>query len=411
MKRDEKRFFFVFFLKLTSVVMSAECIRPPTQGSLYPVAAFPAKINAVNPYPRTWIEVDLPALGRNLARIRGRIGATAALLLVAKADAYGHGLVPIAKFAVRNGADWIGVATVQEGIALRDAGIQQPILVLSPILEVEAEQAVFYELRVMVERLELGQALAAAAQSQARIAIVHLPVDTGLSRYGCTPEEALLLAPTLASMSGLELEGIGTHFADSGNDEPWTMRQLEIFEALLSALPVKPKVIHAANSAAATKYTATVKDLVRVGIAAYGIDPYCMFEGELEPILTWKARVMSLRTRPAGTKVSYSGTFECVRETRIATLGVGYGDGYPRSLSSVGFVEVCGQKANVIGLVCMDQLLVDVTDLGGVQIGDEVILIGGQATVVELSQLAKTNVHEIVTRIMSRVPRRYRYDG
>jgi alanine racemase len=378
---------------------------------LYLKPLFQAKMEAVNPYPRTWIEVDLPALGRNLSRIRGRIGPKAALLLVAKADAYGHGLVPIAKYAVRHGADWVGVATVQEGIALRDAGIQHPILILSPILEVEADQAVFYGLRVMVERFELGVALSKAAASQGKTAIVHLPVDTGLSRYGCTPKEAAALEPKLRALGSLELEGIGTHFADSGFDAEGTERQLATFDELVASLAPRPKVVHAANSAAATKMPEATKDLVRVGIAAYGIDPYGMFDGELEPILTWKARVMSLRERPAGTKVSYSGTYTCERPTKIATLGVGYGDGYPRSLSSAGFVELCGQRVDVIGLVCMDQILIDVTDTTGVEIGDEVKLIGGQATVVELSRIANTNVHEIVTRIMSRVPRRYKFDA
>jgi len=367
------------------------------------------KITCVNPYPRTWIEIDLPALAHNLALVRGRIGG-AVLTLVAKADAYGHGLVPVARFALRNGADWIGVATVQEGIALRDAGIDSPILVLSPILEVEAQQAVFYDLRLMVERLDLGQAISQAAQEMGRQAITHLPVDTGLARFGASPEDVPDLLAGLRRLPGLKVEGIGTHFADSGFNRERTAEQAATFGALLSKIDREGLMIHASNSAATSKYPEHVHDMVRVGIAAYGIDPYDMFGGLARPVLTWKARVMSLRRRPAGSLVSYSGTFECPRETLVATLGAGYGDGYPRSLSNAGFVTLGGVRAPVIGLVCMDQVLVDVTNVPSVAIGDEACLIGDSATVVELSHLAKTNVHEIVTRIMSRVPRRYRME-
>lgn len=363
----------------------------------------------MNPYPRTWIEIDLPALAHNLARVRAKIGR-ANLTLVAKADAYGHGLVPVSRFALRNGADWIGVATVQEGIALRDAGIEAPILVLSPILEVEAQQAVFYGLRLMVERAELGRAISQAAQELGREAFIHIPIDTGLARFGCAPGDAPALLQALEGLPGIVIEGIGTHFADSGFNPERTHGQARAFQELLAQCGPRDWMIHASNSAAATKYPEFAWDMVRVGIAAYGIDPYGMLGGQARPVLTWKARVMSLRTRPAGSLISYSGTYQCPRETVIATLGAGYGDGYPRSLSNAGFVSLGGVRCPVIGLVCMDQVLVDATDAPGVQIGDEACLIGDSATVVELSKLAKTNVHEIVTRIMSRVPRRYRME-
>jgi len=374
---------------------------------------FHGRILQVNPFPRTWIEIDLPSLKWNLDLIRQRIGPAPKIALVAKADAYGHGIVPISRFAARNGADWIAVATVQEGIALRDAGLQCPILVLSPILEVEAEQAVFYDLRVMLETVELADALQSAAVAQSRTALVHLPVDTGVSRFGLTPEQVPGMLEVIRSRPGLQLEGMGTHFADSGGNDSRTREQLEAFHSLLSSLGSQSEgwVLHAANSAAATLYDNDATfDLVRVGIAAYGVDPYGMFSGALRPLLTWKARVMSLRTRPAGTLVSYSGTYRCDRDTVIATLGVGYGDGYPRSLSNTGFVQIQGKPAPVVGLVCMDQVLVDVTEIPGVVVGEEAILIGEGVTVVELARRGETNVHEIITRIMSRVPRRYRYE-
>lgn len=360
----------------------------------------------VNPYPRTWVEIELTAMADNLALIRERIGPQPILALVAKADAYGHGLIPVARFALQNGAQWICVATVQEGIALRDAGISQPILVLSPVLEVEVEQAVFYDLRLMVERREIAEIAAQAAAPRGREAIVHLKVDTGLSRFGCTPDEASELISELTEMPHVKLEGIAAHFADSGQDPERTQAQIAEFDRIAAR---EGLLQHLSNSAGAMFHRNAVRDLVRVGIAAFGIDPYQMLGGQLKPILSWKARVMSLRTRPEGTLVSYSGTYRCGRPTRIATLGVGYGDGYPRALSNGGFVMIHGRRALILGLVCMDQMMVDVTDIPGVQLGDQAELIGPDATVVELSKIARSNVHEIVTRIMSRVPRRYRH--
>ncbi|MBL8086677.1 MAG: alanine racemase [Chthonomonas sp.] len=362
----------------------------------------------MNPYPRTWIEIDLASLAHNLGLVRERIGHHAKIALVAKADAYGHGLVPIARFAVRNGADWIAVATVQEGIALRDAGMSCPIIVLSPILNVEADQAVFYDLITMVEHLDLARALGQAAVTQSKTAVVHIPVDTGVNRFGCTVAEAAKLLGELRAIDGIRVEGIGTHFADSGQNPDRTRAQMGEFAALLATIDQSELLVHVANSAGATLYDDLRFDLVRIGIAAYGVDPYGMFGGRARPVLSWRARVMSMRERPAGTSVSYSGTHVLTRESRIATLGVGYGDGYPRSLSNRGFVMFGERRAPVVGLVCMDQILVDVTDLPEVGLGAEADLIGSEASVETLSQLANTNVHEIVTRIMSRVPRRYR---
>lgn len=372
----------------------------------------------MNPYPRTWLEIDLPALAHNLSLIRSTVGPGRLVALVAKADAYGHGLIPICRFALQKGADWIAVATVQEGIALRDAGVDAPVLVLSPILPVEAEQAVFYRLRLMVEGLEVARTVSEAAQAQRTSAVLHLAVDTGLSRFGCLPEEAAEIALSISSLPGVVIEGIGSHFADSGHDPGRTQVQARLFEESVErclAAGVRFKIRHLANSAGAFRYPGSRHELVRVGIAAYGVDPYGLLpapdaaNGPLSPILAWKARVMSVRRRPAGTLVSYSGTYKTTRSTTIATLGVGYGDGYPRSLSNKGFASVRGVRVPVIGLVCMDQVLVDATDVPGVEPGDEAVLIGPEVPVVDLAVRAGTNTHEIVTRIMSRVPRRYRF--
>lgn len=368
----------------------------------------------VVPYPRTWVEIDLQALRHNLALVRASLGSSSAKVgLVTKADAYGHGLVPVSRFAVAQGVDWLCVATVQEGIALRDAGLRQPIAVISPILAEEADQAVYYGLRVLVESAEMAQALARAAQDQQTSAIVHLEVDTGLARYGCAPVDTPEIACRIAGLDGLTLEGISTHFANSGHDPVETYRQFELYErvvAICESRGLRFAVKHVANSAAAVRYPETRLDLVRVGVSAYGIDAYGLFPEESRPVLTWKARVMSLRSVPAGARVSYAGTWRAERPSRIATLGVGYGDGYPRGLSNVGVVSLAGREAPVVGLVNMDQTLIDVTDLPNVGVGEEAVIAGGEVPCARLAALLQTTSHEITTRIMSRVPRRFIYD-
>lgn len=364
----------------------------------------------MNPFPRTWIDVDLGAIRDNLGWLRGRLPEGVKVALVAKADAYGHGLVPVGRYAAENGADWLCVATVQEGLSLRDAGVESPILVLSPILPVEAEQAVFYDLRITLERAETARAVSEAAAGQNRIAKVHLEVDTGLARFGAMPDEVLDLARQIAADPHLELEGVCQHFIDSGNDPDTTALQMGLFRAVLDAVQdggVELPMVHAANSAGATLRRDATFDLVRIGILAYGVDPYKMAGGALRPVMRWRTRVTALRQIPTGAGVSYCSTHRVSRPSVIATLGVGYGDGYPRSLSSKGKVLVRGQEADVVGLVCMDQVLIDATDVAGIEIGDEVELIGPTITVERLAGWASTNVHEIVTRIMSRVPRRY----
>ncbi|MBL8061240.1 MAG: alanine racemase [Chthonomonas sp.] len=360
----------------------------------------------MNPYPRTWIEIDLAALGHNLDHVRHLLPAGCRLALVAKADAYGHGLIPIARTAAHGHADWLCVATIQEGLAVREAGIDIPVLVISPILAIEAEQAVYYDLRVVVESLEVAAALSKAAAGQGKRAIIHLEVDTGLSRFGCNPEELCALADTIRALPSVELEGLCQHFVDSGLNPERTQAQAREFDELAQRVgPVK--LTHACNSAGIFAAPRECRDMVRIGILAYGIDPNDLTQSRLAPVLAWNARVTALRTVPSGATVSYSETYACKRETVIATLGVGYGDGYPRALSNKGIVSIHGELAPVIGLVCMDQLLIDVTDVPKTKIGDVAQLIGPDVSVEKLAQLANTNCHEITTRIMGRVPRRY----
>ncbi|MBS1724270.1 MAG: alanine racemase [Armatimonadetes bacterium] len=367
----------------------------------------------MQPYPRTWVDIDLPSLAHNLQVVRTRIDDPGvAVALVTKADAYGHGLVPISRYALRNGADWAAVATVQEGIALRDAGVDAPIMALSPILDIEAEQAVFYDLDVLTENVETAYAMDAASQAVGKTARVHLKVDTGLHRFGADWRSSVALAKRLKEFSHINLCGIVQHFADSSRDHEFTLLQIKRWEETLEAMTaagIHFEFVQAANSAGTIKYPQSRGNLVRVGIIGYGIDPFNLLEGEARPVLRWTARVTALRRAAAGDKVGYSGTFTLQRDSVLATVGAGYGDGYPRTLSSKGLVEIRNKQAQVLGLVCMDQIIVDVTDAPGAAIGDEVLLIGDSVQVPLLATLADTNSHEIVTRIMSRVPRRYHY--
>jgi len=367
----------------------------------------------VQPYPRTWTDIDLPALAHNLGEVRRIIDdPKVAIALVTKADAYGHGLVPVSRYALRNGADWVAVATVQEGIAIRDAGMDAPVMALSPILDIEAEQAVFYDLDVLTENIETVMAMEAAAKAVGKPARVHLKVDTGLHRFGCSPGQAVDLACRIKEFANIRLVGIAQHFADSSRDAAFTRHQIDLWQDVLDQCQRKGlvfEVVQAANSAGTIKYPEARGNLVRLGIVGYGIDPFNLLEGRAKPVLQWTARVTAMREAPAGDPVGYSGTYTLERPSRLATVGAGYGDGYPRTLSSKGVVEVRGRQAQVVGLVCMDQIIVDVTEIPEAAIGDEVLLIGGSVQVPLLASLADTNSHEIVTRIMSRVPRRYHY--
>lgn len=368
---------------------------------------------AVQPYPRTWADVDLANLRHNLQVVRARMDDPDVLVaLVVKADAYGHGLLAVGRYALRNGADWAAVATVQEGIVLRDAGVDAPVMALSPILDIEAEQAVFYGLDVLTENLETAVAVDKAAKSLGTVARLHLKVDTGLHRFGCDPSEALHLALRFKQLENVELIGIAQHFADSSRDPDFTKLQIDRWTRTLDELAsndVTFKYVQAANSAGAVKYPEARGNLVRIGILGYGIDPFGLLGGDNRPVLSWTARLTALRNAKAGDPVGYSGTHRLLRDSRLATIGAGYGDGYPRTLSNKGLVDIRGHLAPVVGLVCMDQIIADVTDVPDVVIGDEVKLIGGLVNVPMLAMKADTNSHEIVTRIMSRVPRRYHY--
>jgi len=349
-------------------------------------------------------------MANNLTVIRNHVGPQVKIGVVCKADGYGHGLVPVGRFAARNGADWLCVASVQEGVALRDSGVDCPIMVMSPTLPIEAGQAIFYNLDVFVESPEAIEHYQQTAQSQNRIAHLHLKVDTGLHRFGCPPECTAELAEKIINHPNSDLRGISQHFLNSASNPERTSQQISTFNQTLKDLKLPPEtIIHASNSSGAALYPDARKNLIRIGMHAYGIDPDNLYQNKLIPVMRWFTRITSIRTVQPGETVSYNGTWQAQIESKIATLGVGYGDGYPRALSNKSQVFINGHRANVTGLVCMDQMMIDITNIPDVHLGDTVELLGENITVPTLAKLAETNSHEIVTRVMTRVNRRYIY--
>jgi len=311
---------------------------------------------------------------------------------------------------VNFGVDFIAVATVQEGIALREGEIDAPILVLAPTLPMEATLGVYYGLRNLVESFEAAEAISAAAVSQGIEAKIHLKVDTGMARFGIDAERSADLAVAIAALPNVELEGVATHFSNSGREPEYTTWQMARFERALeemAARGVVPRITHCANSGALVRFPAALIGLARIGILAYEISHVGEVDLDLKPVMTWKARIMALRELPPGRKVSYNLTWETQRTSRIATLGVGYGDGYHRALSNRGAVVVHGKIAPIAGVVCMDQMMVDVTDIPEAKVGDEVGLVQKPIDAEYLADLVQTTPHEITTRIMTRVPRKY----
>jgi alanine racemase len=365
-----------------------------------------------------WSEVDLGAVRAN-ARVLAETAAPAALLAVVKADGYGCGAVPVARAALDAGATWLGVALVEEGATLRAAGIDAPVLVLSEPPP-EAAGAVVSAALTPVVYTELGiEALAkAVAELSPDAALpVHLKVDTGMHRVGCSPEAVATLVDAIDGRPELVLDGICTHFAVADEpDRSESNEQLDQFRQVLhdvDATRGRPRLIHAANSAALLAVPDACFDLVRVGIALYGVAPAPSLADRvsLTPVLSLRAQVTYVKTLPAGTRVSYGLRYELTRRSRIVTVPVGYADGVPRNLGlRGGEVLIGGCRHPIAGTVTMDQLMVDVGD-AAVEVGDEVVLLGRQGddevTAEEWAERLDTIAYEIVTGIGPRVPRRY----
>ena len=361
-------------------------------------------------YRPTWVDVDLDAVRHNVGVLTP---PSAEVMAVVKADAYGHGAAPVARAALAAGATWCGVALVEEGLELRAAGIEAPILVLSEFPPGVEAVALAHRLTPSLYSTEGLARLAPVARGSVG---VHVKVDTGMHRVGVWPPEDLVPYLRAVTDAGLRIEGIWTHLAKSEDDPETTRAQLARFDDVLAAAGAAGFVAtlrHAANSGGVLRHPEAAYDLVRPGIALFGIAPDPGVEGDLRPALTWRSSVAFARRLAQGERLSYGHRYELTRDAMVATVPVGYADGYPRALSSKADVLIRGERCRVAGNVTMDQLIVDCGDLD-VRAGDEVVLLGRQGaeevSAWELAGLADTIAYEIVTRIGQRVPRVYQGD-
>lgn len=376
------------------------------------------QIVVMRPERPTWLEIDLSAIANNTRRMKALVGPTVRLLVSLKADGYGHGALKIARTALHNGASMLGVATVSEATPLREAGITAPILVFGYVPLWQMREAVRLDVAVTLYTLDAAQALARAAQALGKTVRVHVKVDTGMGRLGVRAEqmnEILELVQTISQLPSLELEGLFTHFAQAdARDLTHAHLQLERFQQLLQQIEehgLRPPLVHAANSAATLGLPEAHFDMVRSGIALYGLDPspdVRLPEG-FRPALSFKTQVAQVKLIPAGECISYGCTYITERPTEIAVLPVGYADGFRRAPANWGTVLIHGQEAPLLGRVCMDQCMVDISHIPGVRVGDEVVLIGRQGEAVLSAEMVAQRLgtinYEVVSEILARVPR------
>ena len=366
---------------------------------------------------KTFCTIDLGAAARNVRAIRASLKQNAKMIAVVKADAYGHGLVPFSKAALKNGAACLAVAIPEEGIALREAGITAPIIILGNNLPDAAEAIVTYDLQPTVCEQSLAKALDAEAKKQGKWVPVHLKVDTGMGRIGIRDERSLdRMADCLKGCTSLGVHGLFPHFANSdGADKGYAHDQFARFEALhrrLVSHGFNP-ILHAANSAAIADLPETHLDMVRAGIMMYGYYPSHNVHRNipLEPVMSVRTQIDFVKTVPAGETISYDRTYTTWRPTAVATLTVGYGDGYKRALSGKGAVLIRGRRAPILGRVCMDQTMVDVTEIPGVTSGDEAVLLGSMGSeridADEMAEWANTISYEVILSFTARMPRVY----
>ena len=376
------------------------------------------------PFPTSWCEIDRAALLHNLDVFASLVNGPAHLLPVVKANAYGHGLLPVTEALIQGGVQRVGVNELDEGLALRARWPGLGVVVLGHVPEDGLPEAVRAGLDVVVYREDVLLRLARAAEAQGVAARVHLKVETGTHRQGVEPDALVHLARLAAGVPSVTIEGLSTHFADieDTTDDRFAREQLARFHqavALLAAHGVRPRFLHCANTAATLNMPETHHDLARVGIGLYGLWPSqetliaSLLRGtkaELRPVLTWKTGIAQVKDVPAGAYLGYGRTFRATSQLRVAILPVGYYDGYDRGLSNQAHVLIRGHRAPVRGRICMNMAMVDVTHVPGVSPHDQVVLLGAsgdeRVRAEDLAAICATIHYEITTRISERIPRR-----
>lgn len=368
---------------------------------------------------RTWAEIDLGALIENYNQIRNTLPEDCRFLGVVKADGYGHGAIPVAKALKAAGAEFLAVACLSEGIALRDAGIEGSILVLGHTPVSLVQGLLDYNLTSSVGNLEEAIAFAQVAHRQRKCMTVHLKVDSGMSRLGWVCHEDTIQQvteeiATVTRLKGLYVEGLFTHFANSDGDERYTKIQQSRFETLIDGLKSRGlsiEIYHCANSGAVVYYPETHMDMVRPGIALYGYEPNPAIHRQggitLTPVMTVKSKIYSIKDLPIGTSISYGCTHTLDHDAKIAVVPMGYADGLPRLASGKISFFIHGEKAPVVGRICMDMCMIDVTHIPDIAVGDEVEIYGNYALLEDVATVVDTISYELVCQVAPRVPRVY----
>jgi len=366
----------------------------------------------------TTAEVDLGALAYNYHQLRQLSPPSVKLLAVVKADAYGHGAIPVSQKLEELGTDFLGVATVTEAVELRQGGMQKPILILSSVYPEEVEEVITRHLTPMVYRLDVAEALSVAAHKRGAKIPVHIKVDTGMGRIGLLPEDTPAFVNRLRKFDNITIEGIASHFSTADEEDPsFAAEQLKRFLGTIAEIKkmgIDPPFYHVANSAALVNLAAAHCTLVRPGIMLYGAYPASSLKPKvsLRRVMSWKSRIADIKEVPAGYPISYGRTFVTQHASRIAAIPVGYADGYHRLLSNRGEVLIKGRRMPVVGRVCMDWTMVDVTTIPDVGVGAEVVLMGSQAgqeiTPEEIGGWIGTISYEILCSVGRRVQRVYK---
>ncbi|MCD7975358.1 MAG: alanine racemase [Phascolarctobacterium sp.] len=361
-----------------------------------------------------WAEINLDAVAKNVQAAKTNLKPGTKLCAVVKADAYGHGALRVAEEAARNGAEYLSVALPQEAVALREGGINLPILILGAMHPGVAGIVVKYGLSHAVFDEGTLYALNDAALKLKKKAKIHIKIDTGMHRIGLHVKEAGDFAALAASLPGIEFEGVFSHFAtaDSDDKEYAAFQFKRFLEALklIEEKGIRIPIRHIANSAALSELQEYQLDMVRQGITLYGLHPAHMLDcyGSFVPVMTLKTRIAFIKELKEGETVGYGRTCTLKRKSRIATVPIGYADGVSRNLSNKGYMIVRMKHAPIVGMVCMDQVMLDVTDIKGAGVGDEVIVMGGPELPIErVAKWAGTICYEIVCAVSPRVPRHY----
>jgi len=364
--------------------------------------------------PPTWIEIDLEAIQSNFRAIRSLV-SPAKVISIVKADAYGHGAIPVAKALRQAGTEFLGVASLDEALELRDSGLDVPVLIVGPLLGTEVEEAVSAGFRITVYCESIAVEAGKAAQKLGRIALAHVKIDTGMGRIGVPVEEGEEFVRLVQSQPQVTVEGILTHFASADCDQAFTVEQFSKFKHLLQRLSdsgVNVPLAHAANSAAIFNLPESHLQAVRPGLALYGVSPSPERPPvELRPALSLRTTVVLIKSVPAGFSVSYGRMHRTSRPTRLATLPLGYRHGLHRSLSNLGEVLIRGSRAPMVGRICMDQMMVDAGEVPEARVGDVVTVYGSDGDervgVEEVSQRAQTIPYELLCALDKRIQRVY----